>query len=88
MSVGIEVRYFAAAAAGVGRTTDRREYEAAVTIGGVLDDVERSSKSADSRLGTVLGRCSFIVNGVTTRDRNRQLADGDQLDVLPPFAGG
>ncbi|MET4638520.1 MoaD/ThiS family protein [Mycetocola sp. 2940] len=84
----IDVRYFAAAAAGVGRATDRLEYEAPVTIGGVLDDVERSAATSDSRLGTVLGRCSFIVNGVTTRDRDRQLADGDQLDVLPPFAGG
>lgn len=84
----IEVRYFAAAAAGVGRATDRRRYEAPVTIGALLADVERSAGSPDSRLGTVLGRCSFIVNGLTTRDRDRQLVDGDQLDVLPPFAGG
>lgn len=88
MTIAIEVRYFAAAAAGVGRTTDRRSYEAPVTIGSLLADVERSATSADDRLGLVLGRCSFIVNGVTTRDRALQLADGDQLDVLPPFAGG
>ena len=88
MTIAIEVRYFAAAAAGVGRTTDVRSYEAPVTIGSLLADVERSAASADGRLGVVLGRCSFIVNGVTTRDRALQLSDGDQLDVPPPFAGG
>ena len=88
MTIAIDVRYFAAAAAGVGSTADRREYDVPVTIGTLLADVERSSATAENRLGTVLGRCSFIVNGVTTRDRELQLADGDQLDVLPPFAGG
>jgi molybdopterin synthase sulfur carrier subunit len=86
MTIGIVVRYFAAAAAGVGRTEDRREYATPVTIGSLLADVERST--TDEKIGTVLGRCSFIVNGVTTRDRALQLVDGDQLDVLPPFAGG
>ena len=88
MTIGIDVRYFAGAAAGVGRTNERRDYPTPITIGGMLDDVERSSATADDRLGTVLGRCSFIVNGVSTRDRDMLLADGDQLDVLPPFAGG
>lgn len=88
MTIGIDVRYFAAAAAGVGRTTERLEYAQPVTIDAVLADAERSATTGDTTLGTVLGRCSFIVNGVTTRDRDKQLADGDQLDVLPPFAGG
>ncbi|MBG6239908.1 molybdopterin converting factor small subunit [Mycetocola sp. CAN_C7] len=88
MTVTIGVRYFAGAAAGVGRTEERRRYAAPISIDSVLGDVERSSESGDDRLGTVLGRCSFIVNGLTTRDRSVLLADGDQLDVLPPFAGG
>jgi len=88
MTIAIDVRYFAAAAAGVGRTTERREYRAPTSIGSVLDDVERASPGRDDRLGVVLSRCSFIVNGVSTRDRGMLLTDGDQLDVLPPFAGG
>jgi molybdopterin converting factor small subunit len=88
MTIAIDVRYFAAAAAGVGRASERREYENPTSIGSVLDDVERSFSSADDRLGVLLGRCSFIVNGLSTRDRRLMLTDGDQLDVLPPFAGG
>lgn len=41
-----------------------------------------------SSLGTVLTRCSFLVNGVSEQDRARALRPGDELDVLPPFAGG
>ncbi|MDO5744051.1 MAG: MoaD/ThiS family protein [Micrococcaceae bacterium] len=39
-------------------------------------------------LGTVLGRCSFLVNGVSEQDTSRPMHSGDTLDVLPPFAGG
>lgn len=39
-------------------------------------------------LGTVLGRCSFLVNGVSEQDTSHVLHAGDTLDVLPPFAGG
>lgn len=39
-------------------------------------------------LGTVLLRCSFLVNGVSAQDRSRPLKPTDELDVLPPFAGG
>ncbi|MET1017481.1 MAG: MoaD/ThiS family protein [Leifsonia flava] len=88
MTIAIDVRYFAAAAAGVGRTGERRVYDAPVSIDSVLADVEEASGSTDGRLRTVLGRCSFIVNGLATRDRELVLTDGDQLDVLPPFAGG
>ena len=36
----------------------------------------------------VLLRCSFLVDGLTTRDREQVVADGDVVDVMPPFAGG
>ena len=39
-------------------------------------------------LGTVLLRCSFLVNGVSAQDHSRVLKPTDELDILPPFAGG
>ena len=36
----------------------------------------------------IFGRCSFLVNGRSTSDLAHPLADGDRVDVLPPFAGG
>ncbi len=39
-------------------------------------------------LGTVLGRCSFLINGVSEQDTSRPMRSGDTLDVLPPYAGG
>lgn len=39
-------------------------------------------------LAAVLGRCSFLVNGTSEQDPARLLGPDDELDVLPPFAGG
>lgn len=36
----------------------------------------------------VFARCSFLVDGVATRDLTHRLGDARSLDVLPPFAGG
>ncbi len=36
----------------------------------------------------ILARSSFLLNEVAVRDRSVVLADGDVVDVLPPFAGG
>lgn len=68
------------------------------TLGAVLEHLAaRTPATAASEgpllrrttsLGTVLARCSFLVNGVSVQDHARALRPGDQLDVLPPFAGG
>ncbi|MCH8570284.1 MoaD/ThiS family protein [Nesterenkonia sp. AY15] len=39
-------------------------------------------------LERVCARSSFLVNGVRARSETARLHPGDQLDVLPPFAGG
>ena len=39
-------------------------------------------------LAKVLPACSFLLNGVALRDRSIEVGAGDELDVLPPFAGG
>jgi molybdopterin converting factor small subunit len=43
---------------------------------------------AGAQLSKVLSASSFLVDGVSWRDRDRPLPAGCTLDVLPPFAGG
>ena len=76
------MRFFAAARAAVG--TDESTVEAAT-----LDDALRSVAAADPERWTALQeRCSYLVDGVTTRDRSTVLAGVGVVDVMPPFAGG
>jgi len=77
----VQVRYFAAAKAATGVAEESRDLAAGATIGAVLDDLGSTSAA-------VFARCSFIVNGAATTNRALVLQHGDQLDVLPPFAGG
>jgi len=80
-----ELRYWAAAkeAAGVAGDT---------VPGGTLAEVLLLARAMhDERFTTVLGRCSFVVDGdpVGGRDHTVVVVRPDALvDVLPPFAGG
>lgn len=71
----VHVRFFAAARSATG-----------------IDELNLEAATIDHALARwddpVLARCSFLVNGIATTDRGRRLADGDTLDVMPPFAGG
>jgi molybdopterin converting factor small subunit len=69
------IRFFAAAREAVGATTVS---VGSGTLGSVLDQFDQP----------VIARCSYLVNGISEEDRSRLLADGDTVDVLPPFAGG
>lgn len=76
------MRFFAAARAAVG--TDEVTIDAAT-----LDDALRSVVAADPERWTALQeRCSYLVDGVTTRDRSTVIAGVGVVDVMPPFAGG
>lgn len=44
--------------------------------------------AAAPSLERVCARSSFLVNGVRADAQTAQMHPGDQLDVLPPFAGG
>jgi sulfur carrier protein ThiS len=57
---------------------ERLELPDGATIADALSklDIEASSVQA------------FTINGALIRDRNRTLAEGDELSVLPPVGGG
>src|SRR5699024_2538373 len=70
----------AAAAFGADATTVH-----AGTPGEVIAVLRRGGSAGAGR-GTDRARCP--ANAVARTDRARMLADGDRVDVLPPFAGG
>ena len=80
----VELRFFASARAAMGTNDLRVDLSGDPRIESVLGELAAN----DDRLGAVFGRCSFLVNGIATTDRDRVLTDGDRVDVLPPFAGG
>ncbi|WIE82527.1 MoaD/ThiS family protein [Curtobacterium sp. MCPF17_021] len=76
------IRFFAAARAAVGvdsLTASGPTIEAAL---GAIDVVDPARWSA------LQERCSYLVDGVTTRDRATSLDGVEVVDVMPPFAGG
>ncbi|WP_291049863.1 MoaD/ThiS family protein [Herbiconiux sp.] len=84
--MAVTLRYFAAAKAVLGRGGETRE-AAGIRIGELLRTL--ASETADPPAASaVLERCSFLLNAEATTDLRAVLADGDTLDVLPPFAGG
>ena len=79
------LRYWAAAKEAAGVATD-------AVPGGTLAEVLLLARALhDDRFTTVLGRCSFVVDGdpVGGRDHSKVVVGpGSLVDVLPPFAGG
>lgn len=76
------VRYFAAAAEAAG--TDEEEL-AGTTVGEVLAAARRAHGDL---LTEALTRCSVLHEGRYVDDEAAPVAEGDTIDVLPPFAGG
>ncbi|MFB2581530.1 MoaD/ThiS family protein [Herbiconiux sp. P15] len=83
--MSVHLRYFAAAKAALGRADDERP--AGTTIADLLRTLAAESPDA-ATTERILSRCTFIHNRTSTDDRTIVLADGDTLDLLPPFAGG
>jgi sulfur-carrier protein len=83
-SVGITVRYFAAARAAAGSDSEQLTVRTGATVGELVDGLRGRSWE----LARVLVRCSFLCNGLAVRDQAQALQAGNTIDVLPPFAGG
>jgi molybdopterin converting factor small subunit len=83
-SVSIELRYFAAARAALGRSAETL----AVAPGTRVSDVVGLLTSATPEAAPVLARCAVLLDGRRIDDHDVRLHDGARLDLLPPFAGG
>jgi molybdopterin synthase sulfur carrier subunit len=84
---GVTMRYWAGAKHAAGVAED---VVPAATLSEALAAV-RALHGDSPRFGSVLGVCSFLVGSepVGSRDAGSvALANGDVVDVLPPFAGG
>lgn len=88
-ALAVRVRYFAGARAAAGVAEETLSVSAGspgpVRAADVIDAVLAAH---DERLASVVPACSFLLNGVAVRDRSTPVGEGDELDVLPPFAGG
>jgi sulfur-carrier protein len=81
----VTVRYFAAARAAAGVSSENVDIGEDATV---ADALEAIATQHGEGLGKVLAACSFLVDSVAVRDRTTPLRPGAELDVLPPFAGG
>ena len=82
--IQVTVRYFAAAAAAAGSDSETVTLRPGTTVAGLVEQLA----AHDTRLATVLSRCSYLCDGVAVRDETAALRPGNTIDVLPPFAGG
>lgn len=91
----LTVNYFAAAKAARGAETDELDTsglgtDREPTVGDVLDHlgaVHTQGRAAGNTLAQVFGRCTFLLDGTSSR-RDAPVASARQLDIMPPFAGG
>jgi sulfur-carrier protein len=80
----VVVRFFAAAQAAAGVESETVRLAAGATVADLIDGLA----ARNTRLATVLTRCSYLCDGIAVRDETTTLRSGDTIDVLPPFAGG
>ena len=79
------LRYWAAARAAAGVASEELD------AGTLADALSAAIDRRGDRLATVLGVCSFVVDGDPVGARPHDevaLPPGALVDVLPPFAGG
>jgi len=80
----VTVRYFAAARAAAGFDDEIIGVAPGTTVAALVQTLGER----DPGLAKVLGRCSYLCDGIAVRDLGMTLCDAQTIDVLPPFAGG
>ncbi|CAM3483692.1 MoaD/ThiS family protein [Isoptericola cucumis] len=85
----VELRYFAAARAALGRSTETLALDPgrSVATETTVADVVARLAAATPSAAPVLARCSVLLDGRRAAPTDVVPA-GSRLDLLPPFAGG
>jgi molybdopterin converting factor small subunit len=76
-----KVNFYAAAKAASGRTSEEIP---AQSLGALINELT----SRSSEMAKLIPTCSYLLNGESCEDLSRVLTEGDNVDVLPQFAGG
>jgi molybdopterin synthase sulfur carrier subunit len=76
------IRFFAAAAEAAGTETTT------VDVASIGDLRALLAERHGAEFARILARCSLLVNGTRAADDAVPLSGSDDVDVLPPFAGG
>lgn len=84
-AIRVRIRYFAAARAAAGVDSEFLTLTGPRTVRGAL---RAAVDLHGPSLGQVLRRCSYLLDEIAVHGEESFVADGDVLDVLPPFAGG
>lgn len=89
----VRVRFFAGAAEAAGaEELELPLPRTAMPLGDFVDQLPGMIPAAASgdapSMERVCARSSFLLNGTRARRESAVINDGDQLDILPPFAGG
>jgi molybdopterin converting factor small subunit len=79
----IELRYFAAARAVLGRSSETLPVRDGATVRDVVGQLAAGTPTAEP----VLARCAVLLDG-RRAEPDETVPDGARLDLLPPFAGG
>lgn len=77
----MRVRFYAAARAAVGVA----ELEVAPDS---AEKILRRISESNPQVARVFSHCSVLINGEICHDLSLHIAAGNEMDVLPPFAGG
>ncbi|MGA7050350.1 MAG: MoaD/ThiS family protein [Mycobacterium sp.] len=83
-TIQVTVRYFAAARAAAQAESETVTLRPGTTVAELVE----SLAVRGAHLAEVLGRCSYLCDGISVRDHTAVLRQGVTFDVLPPFAGG
>lgn len=79
----VELHYFAAARAALGRSSETLAVPDGATVGDVVGHLTQGAPDA----GPVLARCAVLLDGRRAAPSD-VVPDGSRIDLLPPFAGG